>query len=89
MIQVTIDCFGHKNTQTAHFRKIEESPDDVREDAAGNTYIRYGTGANCVIHKIDATDGMTRRWTFGAWADRESLTYSYGMQDTITITAEE
>ena len=88
MKQVTIDCYGHRNTETA-FRKNVESPDDVREDTGGNTYLRYGTGATCVIHKIAGSDGMTRRWTFGAWSDRENLTYSAGMQDAITISVEE
>lgn len=88
MIQVTIDCYGHRNT-SGHFRKIEEVPDEVKSDAAGNTYLRYGTGANCAIHKIDATGGMTRRWTFGAWNDRENLNYTAGTQDTITISVEE
>ena len=88
MIQVTVDCYGHRNT-SAGFRKLEEVPDEVKTDAAGNTYLRYGTGANCAIHKIDATDGMNRRWTFGAWDNRESLTYTNGTQDTMTITVEE
>lgn len=87
MIQKTIDCYGHANT-SEHFRRTEEIPDEVKTDSSGNTYLRYGTGANCAIHRIDGTDGMTRRWTFGAWDERERLTYSAGMQDTITITVE-
>lgn len=88
MIQVTIDCYGHRNT-SGHFRKLTEIPDEVKNDAAGNTYLRYGTGENCAIHKIDTTDGMTRRWTFGKWTDRESLNYTNGTQEAITIIVEE
>ena len=87
MIQVTIDCYGHRNTSSL-FRKSEEIP-EVKSDASGNTYLRYGAGEICAIHKIVVADGMIRRWTFGVWNDRENLDYAHGMQDTITISVEE
>lgn len=85
----TIDCYGHPNTDSERFRKIEEPVDEVKEDASGNVFLRFGTGQNCAIHKIDATGGVSRRWTYGAWSNREELNYTAGMQDTLSVDMED
>ena len=67
-MKTTIDCYGHRNTDSERFRKMKENWIEISTDAAGNTI---------------------RRWAFGAWSDRENLTYSAGLADTMTIDVEE
>ena len=87
----TIDCYGHRNTDSERFRKMKENWIEISTDAAGNTYFRFSTDANGPIHHIstDAAGNTIRRWAFGAWSDRENLTYSAGLADTMTIDVEE
>lgn len=86
---VIIDCYGHQSTDTERFRKVQEPVDDVQEDSSGNVYMRFGTGENCVVHKITTTSGVVHRWAYGSWVGRENLTYSAGVQETLAITVED
>ena len=86
---VIIDCYGHRNTDTERFRKTEETADEIFETASGDIYLRYGINDNCIIHKITTANGITHRWTYGVWTDREDLTYISGTQDTKAIEVEE
>lgn len=74
METVFIDCYGHHYRAARWMQK--ERPCDVATDSSGNIYQRFDNKATCSIIRISESDGIiSTYWTFGAWADRESLTY--------------
>ena len=78
------DCYNFKHNQTAFYMAKKGNPTEVDASTDGVTYVRYGTGANCAIHKITESDGVTTiRWTYGAWADRATLEYTHGLDEAI------
>jgi len=90
-MKTTIDCFGHRNTDSERFRKIKESWIDIATDSSGNTYFRFSASNDGPIHRISTNENgdTIRRWTFGAWESRETLTYSAGLADAMNIEVEE
>lgn len=84
MAKKVIDCYGWPNTdsrfqkQKAHFYESATN--------GNNTYIRFSANSTCAIHKIANTSTTsTISWTYGAWANRESLTYDKSLNETIAI----
>ena len=80
-----IDCYGHHDRSDRWMQK--ERPCDVATDSSGNIYLRFDNKANCSIIKISESDGViSTYWTFGAWADRESLTYNKTPKEFLEVT---
>ncbi len=90
-MKITIDCYGHPNTDSERFRKKKADWIEIAEDANGNTYFRYSSKENGPVARMsDGENGETiRRWAFGAWSDRENLTYTAGMSDVLTVEVED
>lgn len=78
------DCYNFKHNQTAFFMTKKGSPVEVDSSTQGVTFVRYGTGDLCSIHKIATADGVTTiKWALGAWANRASLEYNAGLDEAI------
>lgn len=82
---MVIDHFGHDST-SEHFLKREETAFEIVKIGT-KTYIRYRNAAECEITCIDETnaDDVKVAWTYGAWADKEILTYDHPLSETINI----
>lgn len=82
----TIDCYGFPNTDS-RFRNTKAH--FYESAAVGNvTYVRFSAADTCAIHRITTTDTTAKiEWTYGAWADREALSYPYTLNDIVTIDA--
>ena len=81
-----IDCYGHPNTDLERYLRQEERWSACAETASGVIYLRFGGGAKSPIHRIAIMDGvLTQLWAYGAWADRESLTYALSLDETMSI----
>ena len=80
------DKFGRAQ-ERINFKFGEQDPYIVEEDSAtGITYICYDDGALRAIRRITevvagATTTTTIEVAYGAWADRETLTYQPINQD--------
>lgn len=90
-MKITIDCYGYPNTDSARFQKKKADWIEIADDANGNTYFRYSHNDNGPIVRLSINDDgdLIRRWAFGAWADRETLTYSAGLDEALTVDTEE
>jgi hypothetical protein len=82
---MVIDHFGHDST-SEHFLKREETAFEIVKIGT-KTYIRYRNADMCEITCIDETnaDDVKVAWTYGAWADKENLTYDHPLSETINI----
>ena len=78
------DCYNFRHSQTAFYMSKKGSPVTIDTATDGITYIRYGTGDLCSIHRITETDGVINiGWALGAWNDRANLDYSTGLDEAI------
>ena len=82
---MVIDHFGHEST-SEHFQKSEETAFEIVKIGT-KTYIRYTNKAECAITCIDESnaDDVKVAWTYGAWADKENLTYDHPLAEAINI----
>lgn len=82
MSNIHIDCYGFKRVPGENYLVRDRRPYQCIESSDGKAiFVRHTMKENCPIWKIDSMDG-TIRWTFGAWTDREILTYTI---DTNTL----
>ena len=79
-----IDCYGNRSDTCDYMHKervayqIDKSTENVK-------YVRFSTAETCPIHKISKSGNITTiAWTYGAWADRATLTYDKDLNTAIT-----
>lgn len=93
MKQATIDWYGNRNDRAPEkFKTIagEKHPHliDAQSDATFFAFDREDLPQP--IHKIVVEGTITRIWwTFGMWADRETLDFNLRPNDVIIIAVEE
>lgn len=82
-----IDCYGFPNT-SEFFQHKKKNAYEIRSSGT-KTYIRFDAADKCVIWCIDESAGYQKiTWTYGLWADRESLTYDLDPNQLLTIEEE-
>ena len=87
MLTKKIDCFGFNKTGEDYFRR-EKKAVDVASDGSTYTYIRFSLEDVCPIWRIDSSGGNTSiRWDYGAWSDRDMLSYSHELNQPMEIEA--
>lgn len=81
-----INCLGEAAKEERRLVRTTRAPNDVKV-AGGCTYHRYGEGGRCAIHRIGiARNGMVEElWTFGEWAEAESLQYAKRIDETMEV----
>lgn len=86
MAKIKIDSYGFQPTSVDYFkRKLKVS--DVAKSSDGKiTYMRFTVGSPCPIHRIDESDGVSIRWAYGEWEQRESLNYENDLNTPLEIT---
>ena len=85
MAKKTIDCYGFSKTSVDYFKR-QKVP--VNITTSGNyTYLRFSTEETGPIHRIENSGSSSSiMWAYGAWSDRESLTYDTDLNTPKTLT---
>ena len=78
-----IDCYGNKSN-SCDFMNREKKPYQIDKASDSVKYVRFSADANCPIHKISKDGNVTTiAWTYGAWANRTTLTYDKDLNTSI------
>ena len=86
MKKVVIDCFGFPAT-SEFFQKKKKQAFEIKSVGA-KTFIRFDNADKCAMWCLDETSGAIISWTYGLWANRESLTFDLDLNQTLTIEIE-
>lgn len=80
-----IDCYGNEST-SRFFQNAEKKPFEVVQIGT-KKYIRFDNSENCAIMCVDETnaDDLKIAWTYGAWSNKENLSYDHSLNETIEI----
>lgn len=83
-----IDCYGNKSNSCDFFhRELKAYQVDKASDSV--TYIRFSTADNCAIQRVSKDGNITTMaWTYGAWANRTTLTYDTDLNTPLDAPAE-
>ena len=71
-----INCYGEETEGLAFDKNLPRQPLETK-DSGGATYMRFGEGDACPIHRLAVSgDGVVRReWAWGRWDEAENLAY--------------
>ena len=71
-----INCYGEETEGLTYDKNLPRQPLEAK-DSGGATYMRFGEGDACPIHRIAVgEDGIVRReWAYGKWEEAERLAY--------------
>ena len=71
-----INCYGEEREGLTYDKNLPRQPLETK-DSGGATYMRFGEGDACPIHRLAVgEDGIVRReWAYGKWEEAESLAY--------------
>ena len=86
MNKKVIDCYGWPSTSEFFMRK-KKAAFEIRSSGT-KTFIRFDNTAKCAMWCIDEAAGQKITWTYGAWLDREGLTFDLDLNQPLTIEEE-
>ena len=71
-----INCYGEETEDLTYDKNLPRQPLETK-DSGGATYLRFGEGNLCPIHRLAVgADGIVRReWAWGGWDEAEGLDY--------------
>ena len=71
-----INCYGEETEGLTYEKNLPRQPLETK-DSGGATYMRFGEGDACPIHRLAVgEDGIVRReWAYGKWEEAERLAY--------------
>jgi len=81
-----IDCYGWPSTSEFYMKKKKQAFEV--QTVGTKTFIRFDNSDKCASWCIDESAGQKITWTYGVWANRESLVYDLDLNQPLTIDVE-